>query len=94
MEFGALKPLKAWLDEQFDHTLLLDADDPLIPDFRAIEARGGCRLNILPDVSCEGTAHSVYVHAATWIKEATQGRVWIVSVECRENDPNSAIFVA
>jgi 6-pyruvoyltetrahydropterin/6-carboxytetrahydropterin synthase len=94
MEFGGLKPLKAWLDGQFDHTLLLDADDPLIPDFRAIEARGGARLNLLPDVSCEGTAHFVYEHAATWIHEVTRGRVWIVSVECRENEHNSAIFIA
>ena len=38
MEFGALKPLKAWLDQQFDHTLLLDTSDPLIPQFRDIEA--------------------------------------------------------
>lgn len=94
MEFGGLKPLKAWLDGQFDHTLLLDADDPLIPQFRDIEARGGARLNLLPDVSCEGTAHFVYEHAAAWIREATQGRVWIVSVECRENEHNSAIFIA
>lgn len=94
MEFGGLKPLKAWLDEQFDHTLLLDVDDPLIPQFRDIEARGGARLNLLPDVSCEGTSHFVYEHAAAWIREATQGRVWIVSVECRENEHNSAIFVA
>ena len=55
MEFGALKPLKAWLDEQFDHTLLLDTSDPLIPQFRDIEARGGARLNLLPDVSCDFT---------------------------------------
>ncbi|MCB9656272.1 MAG: 6-carboxytetrahydropterin synthase [Polyangiales bacterium] len=94
MEFGALKPLKAWLDEQFDHTLLLDADDPLIDDFRAIERRGGARLNVLPDVSCEGTAHFVYQHAREWIAGATKGRVWIVSVECRENEHNSAIYVA
>lgn len=94
MEFGALKPLKAWLDEQFDHTLLLDTSDPLIPQFRDIEARGGARLNLLPDVSCEGTAHYVYDHAAAWIREAMHGRVWIVSVECRENEHNSAIYIA
>lgn len=94
MEFGALKPLKAWLDEQFDHTLLLDIEDPLIPQFRDIEALGGARLNLLPDVSCEGTSHYVYQHASEWIRETTRGRVWIVSVECRENEHNSAIFIA
>ena len=94
MEFGGLKPLKAWLDQQFDHTLLLDADDPLIPQFREIEALGGARLNLLPDVSCEGTAHFVYEHTSKWLRDVTEGRVWLVSVECRENDHNSAVFIA
>lgn len=94
MEFGGLKMVREWLNEQFDHTMLLDADDPEIPKFRDLEAAGACRLITFDDVSCEGTARYVYDNVAPWITEATGGRVWIVSVECRENEKNSAIYIA
>ncbi|MEZ4433662.1 MAG: 6-carboxytetrahydropterin synthase [bacterium] len=39
VDFGGLKVVKSWLTEHFDHTLLLDADDPLLQSFRARTAR-------------------------------------------------------
>mgnify|MGYP003121976312 CR=1 FL=1 len=38
MDFGDLKPVKAWLKYHFDHTLLLDSDDPLLPMFRLLHS--------------------------------------------------------
>ena len=49
MDFGKLKPVKAWLEDHFDHTLLLDSDDPLLPQFRALEAAGACKLVVYGD---------------------------------------------
>jgi 6-pyruvoyltetrahydropterin/6-carboxytetrahydropterin synthase len=92
MDFGDLKPLKAFLEEHFDHRLLLDADDPLLPQFRALEAEGACKLVVFEDVGMEGSAHFVYDWAAPWVKEQTGGRVELEQVECRENDKNSAIY--
>lgn len=94
MDFGALKPVRDWLAEQFDHTLLLDADDPLLDQFRLLEAAGGCRLVVLSDVGVEGSARHVYEWLQPWVGEATQGRVWVHSVECRENENNSGIYLA
>ena len=37
MDFGRLKPVKAWLEEHFDPPLLLDSDDPLLSDFNALK---------------------------------------------------------
>ena len=66
MDFGKLKPVKAWLESLFDHTLLLDADDPLLPEFRALEARGACRLVVLAD-SCGTGLFPVFAPAwAFW----------------------------
>lgn len=90
MDFGSLRPLRAWLESQFDHTLLLDEDDPLIPQFRSLEDAGACRLILLPDVGMEGSAHHVFTYAQDWIHKLTQGRVWVHSVEMRENQKNSA----
>ena len=92
MDFGRLKPVKAFLEAHYDHTLLVDADDPLLPQFRELEEQGACRLVVYEDVGMEGSARFVYDWVSNWLVEATEGRVELVSVECRENDKNSAIY--
>ncbi len=91
MDFGRLKEVHAWLSEHFDHTTLIDADDPLLPDFRALESKGACKLVVFDDVGMEGTAKFVFDWVDPWVREKTNGRVWLVSVEVRENEKNSAI---
>jgi len=93
MDFGGLKEIKSWLDDKFDHTLLLDETDPLLDDFKALEEKGACKLTVLPDVGMEGTAKYVFNHISSWVKEKTNGRVWVHSVECRENEKNSSIYI-
>ena len=92
MDFGALKPVKDWLEAHFDHTLLLDSDDPLLPKFRELEAANACRLVVYDDVGMEGTAQFVFDWVDVWVRETTEGRVQLESVECRENDKNSATY--
>ena len=38
VDFGGLKPLKAWLEDHFDHKLALDKDDPHMEKFKELEA--------------------------------------------------------
>ena len=90
MDFGALKPVKAWLEEHFDHTLLIDADDPLMDTFRQLETQNACKLVVFEDVGMEGTAQFVFDWLDTWVQNNTHGRVWVHSVEVRENEKNSA----
>ena len=92
VDFGGLKIVRRWLEERFDHTLLLDADDPMIDDFRALEAKGGCKLTIYEDVGMEGSAKFFFDWLDPWIREETQGRARVYSIECRENDKNSGIY--
>lgn len=95
VDFGKLKLLKAWLDSNFDHTLLLNADDHLLPLFREVEAQGGARI-ILPPYGpgMEGSAHWALEAAQGFLDgdHATASRCYVVAVECRENDKNSAIY--
>jgi len=90
MDFGKLKAVKAWLEDVFDHTLLLDSDDPLIPQFRELESKGACKLVVYEDVGMEGTCEFVKKWVDDWLLQETGGRVWLHSVEVRENDKNSA----
>jgi len=94
MDFGALGPVKEWLRDHFDHTLLLDSDDPLLPIFRSLEDQGACKLVIYDDVGMEGTAKYTFDWLDNWVKAETDGRVSLISVEVRENHKNSAIYTA
>ena len=90
MDFGKLGPVREWLELMFDHTLLLDTDDPLLPQFRELEALGACRLVVFEDVGMEGTCAYVKAWVDSWLLTETQGRVRLHSIEVRENDKNSA----
>ena len=94
MDFGDLKEPRQWLETHFDHTVLVDADDPLIDQLRALEAAGGCRLVVFDDVGTEGSAKEFYNYLEPWVQQRTRGRVWVHSVECRENEKNSSIYLA
>jgi 6-pyruvoyl-tetrahydropterin synthase len=90
MDFGHLAEVKNWLEDHFDHTLLLDAGDPLLPEFKALEKKGACKLVVYPDVGMEGTCEFIKNYVDKWLEKKTSGRVWLHSVEVRENDKNSA----
>ena len=95
VDFGGLKWLKLWLEDNFDHTLLLEHDDPLMPQLTKIHQAGGCKIVVPPyGVGMEGTAQ--------WLLEVAQAgldsrmdpgrKVQVVSVEARENRKNSAVY--
>ena len=46
---------------------------------------------VLEDVGMEGTGKFVFDWVDAWVKEKTGDRVWLVSVEVRETEKNSAI---
>jgi hypothetical protein len=39
-----------------------------------------------------GSARLVFDWVSAWVQDHTNGRVHLESVECRENDKNSAIY--
>lgn len=94
VDFGQLKWLRDWLEEKFDHTLLLCSDDPLLPAFRRLEADGAARIVVMPyGVGMEGTAQYVCEYTDAELRKRTNGRAWVCSVQARENDKNSAVYV-
>jgi 6-pyruvoyltetrahydropterin/6-carboxytetrahydropterin synthase len=91
-DFGGLKPVRAWLHEMFDHTMLVAADDPELPEFKRLEEKGLVDLRVLPKVGCEATAEFVFRHVARFVMEQTVGRVWLETVEVSEHGGNSALY--
>lgn len=91
-DFGGLKPIRAWLHQMFDHTLLVAEDDPALARFKALAEEGLADIRILPAVGCEATARLAFEHVAAFVNAETEGRVWLESVEVREHGGNSAIY--
>jgi 6-pyruvoyl-tetrahydropterin synthase len=46
-DYGGLKDLKAILEDQFDHTLLVAEDDPDMDMFKLLQERGMAKLTII-----------------------------------------------
>lgn len=91
-DFGGLKPVKAWLHEMFDHTLVVAADDPELETFQHLAGRGIVALRVLPVVGCEAIARIVFEHVAQFVAEAAGGRVRLERVEVSEHSGNSASY--
>lgn len=93
VDYGGLKELKQHLDYMFDHTLLLNEDDPLWDKFKELEQCGACELRTMPyGIGMEGTAQYLAEYADNLIRTKTKGRAWVISAESRENDKNSSIY--
>lgn len=94
VDFGELKWVKELLDKMFDHTLLLNMDDPLMGLFHQLEAAGAADLRIMPyGVGMEGTAQYLCETVDARLRQLTNGRCWVNTVEARENPKNSAIYL-
>ena len=92
IDFGGLKPLRAWLHETFDHTLLVAADDPELPVLRDLQTRGLAQLRVLDAVGCEAFAAEAHRWAAAFLQRETAGRVTLESVEVSEHAGNIASY--
>jgi len=92
VDFGGLKDLKSILQQQFDHTLCVAEDDPLMPTFLDLHHNGGCDLRIMDGVGIEKTAEWCFNAADRFIREHTNHRCWVSKVEVWEHSENSAIY--
>ena len=92
VDFGGLKDLKGILQKQFDHTLCVAADDPLLPSFIQLHEDGGCDLRVMSGVGIEKTAEWCYHVAKEYILRLYDGRCWVEKVEVWEHAENSATY--
>jgi 6-pyruvoyltetrahydropterin/6-carboxytetrahydropterin synthase len=92
VDFGGLKEVKRRLEYWFDHTVILQSDDPMVGVMRQLEALGHLKLCTFPLISCEGLAEYVGEYIDGVIRAATQDRAWVISCEMIEAEKNSAIY--
>lgn len=94
VNFGGLKELKQTLQKQFDHTLCVAQDDPLLDVFRQLHNEKGCDLRIMEAVGIEKVAEFCFNAAKEFLQTnvETRDRCWVNKVEVWEHDQNSATY--
>lgn len=108
VDFGDLKWLKAWLESQFDHTLVLNSDDPYLEYFKLVLGDkpevppGGhpvghikvpfAKIILVPNCGAEGLAAYIYEEVNRQLFARYDGRVFLHSVSVEEDEKNSAAY--
>jgi len=90
-DFGKMDPLKAWLKRTFDHTLLLNEDDPFIQMIQGIEDFPA-KIKIVRSCSCEGIARMLWNFTEEFVAQETEGRVHCLTATVYEDRKNSASY--
>lgn len=91
IDFGDLKWLRAWLEDKFDHTLVLNEDDPRRGDM-VIALEGLAKIVFVPNCGAEGLAQWVAEQVDEMVRKLTMDRVRIRAVTVFEDTRNSAKF--
>ena len=97
-DFGGFKTapkgngLKDWMDYMFDHTTLLEKDDPYLEIFQQLEQFGLLHLRVMDKMGAESFAKFVFDKFNEVLSKTDASRCQVIKVECFENQKNSAIY--
>ena len=94
VDFSSLADLERRLSHQFDHTFLVNQDDPLLPQWQALHEQGALDLRVMENVGMEGSAALVWQWANALLMQRDGGRSCCWRVEARENEKNAACYTA
>tara|TARA_B100000212_G_C27245214_1_gene477755 strand:- start:52 stop:390 length:339 start_codon:yes stop_codon:yes gene_type:complete len=92
VDFSSLKSLEKRLREHFDHTFLINQDDPLLHYWRELHGLGALDLKIMDNVGMEFSSKLIWNWANEYLYEIDNGRSCCWKTESRENRSNAATF--
>lgn len=94
VDFGGFKHngLKDWMNLMFDHTTLIQIDDPAKDIFEQMEQMGLCKVHFMDKMGCESLAELVFNKFNETLSKQDAGRSRVIKVEVFENEKNSAIY--
>lgn len=84
--------LKAWMDDMWDHTTLIEKDDPHLESFEFLQEMNVLKLVVMDKIGAESAAKLVFERFNERMALTGGGRVKVVKVECWENKKNSSIY--
>ena len=98
VDFGGFKDkpvgngLKAWMDYMWDHTLLIEKDDPYLDFFLSAQMENLCHVRVMDKMGCESLAKLVFDKFNDVLSNTDAGRCKVIKVECFEHGKNSSIY--
>lgn len=98
VDYGDLKEIKEWLEEQWDHRVLINSDDPKLEEIKQMHEKGLIHINIMNrdlgyGAGIEQSCKFVCDFVDRWIKIRTEGRCSVWSVRIWEHASNSSIYI-
>jgi 6-pyruvoyltetrahydropterin/6-carboxytetrahydropterin synthase len=84
--------LKDWMNDMFDHTMLIEKDDPFYDIFEQMGQMGLAKPVFLDRIGAESAAKLVFDKFNDTFSKTEGGRVKVVKVECFENNKNSSCY--
>lgn len=84
--------LKDWMNSMFDHTTIIEEDDPQLESFKYMEELGTCKLVVVKTIGAEAMAKLIFDKFKDVLSKTEGGRVKPVKVEFWEADKNSSIY--
>jgi 6-pyruvoyltetrahydropterin/6-carboxytetrahydropterin synthase len=84
--------LKDWMDYMFDHTTLIEKDDPYLDLFQQMEQMNLLHLRVMDKIGAESAAKLVFDKFNDVLSKTDAGRCKVIKVECFENQKNSSIY--
>jgi 6-pyruvoyltetrahydropterin/6-carboxytetrahydropterin synthase len=94
VDFSSLSELEKQLRQQFDHTFLVNADDPLLAQWHSLHEQGALDLRVMENVGMEASAALAWDWANQLLQKRDGGRSCCWKVEARENEKNAACYAA
>ena len=92
VDFSGLKPLENRLKDQFDHTFLINKDDPLLNYWEKLNDLDALDLRIMDNVGMEFTSQLIWIWANEFLLEKDKGRTCCWKTESKENKSNKASY--
>jgi 6-pyruvoyltetrahydropterin/6-carboxytetrahydropterin synthase len=93
IDFGGFAEIKRFLEDTFDHKVVVAEDDPAKDEIAALAGLDAADVRILPAVGCEQFAKYVHDTVATWLEgRPDRGRVFLLEVTIAEHGSNSATY--
>lgn len=98
VDFGGFKNppqgngLKEWVNHMFDHTTLIEKDDPYKDLFETMAMEGICKVHFLERMGAESIAKLVFDKFNEVLSKTDAGRCKVIKVECFENSKNTGVY--
>ena len=100
-DFGGMKRAKTlidgkqpkdWMDYMFDHTVIIAEDDPQLTYFLIMDKAKSAQVRIVSATGAEKFAEFIFHKLNNFVKDETNERVQVRSVEFMEHGKNTAIY--